>query len=101
MFLPFLTQSLISDLQIAMNAGVRAIFGLCRYGFENITSLRKSLEIPSVIEIKEYVCLKGAWDRRDWFKNNSQPIRRQEVNTNGVFLWQIPEDGQVKHSQQY
>ena len=51
-----------------MNAGVRAIFGLCRYGFENITRLRKSLKIPSVIEIKDYVCLKGAWDIRDWFK---------------------------------
>ena len=80
-FLPFLTKSLTSDLQIAMNAGVRAIFGLCRYGFENIASLRKSVKIPSVIEIKEYVCLKGAWDKRDWFKRQlpANPRTRSQL----------------------
>ena len=81
-FLPFLTKNLILDLRRAINSCVRAIHGPRRYGAEMITSLRKLLKIPSLEEIKDYVCLIGAWERRDMFKSKLtvEPRTRRQHN---------------------
>ena len=68
-FLPFATKTQIADLQRAMNSGVRAIYGIARYGYENMTNLSQKLKIPGIAEIRSYVCLKAAWHRRCYFKS--------------------------------
>ena len=46
-FLPFLKKGEIDDLQSAMNAGIRAVMGLRRFGYAGVSNLRKNLQIPS------------------------------------------------------
>ena len=66
-YLPYLNKGELADIQTAMNAGIRAVFGLRRFGYEGINNLRKSLKIPTISEISTFVVSKDAWDKRATF----------------------------------
>ena len=66
-YLPFLNKNELKDIQVAMNSGIRAMFGLRRFGNDPISDLRNDLKIPSIFEIKKYVVFKAAWASRDKF----------------------------------
>ena len=58
-FLPFVSKTQIAELQRAMNSGIRAIYGIARYGNESITNLRCKLKIPGIVDIRKFVCQSG------------------------------------------
>ena len=62
-YLPSATKSELSDLQTAMNAGIRAIIGIPRFGFYNISDIRKKLHLPSVEDLKRRIVSIEAWKR--------------------------------------
>ena len=66
-YLPFLNQNELNDIQVAMNSGIRAMFGLRRFGNDPIGDLRKDLKIPTILEITKYVVQKAVWASRDKF----------------------------------
>ena len=66
-YLPFLNKNELKDIQVAMNSGIRAMFGLRRFGNDPIGDLRKDLKIPTILEITKYVVHKAAWASRDKF----------------------------------
>jgi len=72
-FLPILNSSQLHDLQVALNAGVRAVVNLPKYGHFKLTDIRSHLGIMSIEQIKEKIILQAAWKRREQFQelNNS------------------------------
>ena len=72
-FLPNLNSSQRHDLQVAMNAGVRAVANIPKYGYFNISDLRSRLNILSIEQITEKIILQAAWKRKGEFLevNNS------------------------------
>ena len=62
-YLPSATKSELLDLQTAMNAGIRAVMGIPRYGLSNITAIRKKLNLPSVEDLKNRIVSVEAWKR--------------------------------------
>ena len=66
-FLPFLKKGEIDDRQSAMNAGIRVVMGLRRFGYAGISILRKNIQIQSISEISTYVISKAAWEKRSTF----------------------------------
>ena len=68
-------------MQRAMNSGIRAIYGIARFGIECISNLRRELKIPGIEDIKKYVCQTAAWDRRSTFKSKlpATPKTRNQV----------------------
>ena len=85
-FLPFASKTQIAELQRAMNSGIRAISGIARFGFENITNLSHKLQIPEIVEIRDYVCQKAAWFRRCYFRSKIP----EEPKTRSQTLKRIP-----------
>ena len=85
-YLPTLNQSELIDLQTACNAGIRSIVGLPRFGYAEISVLRKHLRIPSISAIKNRVCSVAAWKHFSVKINNSSdctgPITRGRSNNN-------------------
>jgi len=59
--LPSLNKSDLSTLQTACNSGIRAVWGLPKYGYADITNIRAQLKIPSVETIMEQKLLEAAW----------------------------------------
>ena len=57
-----------------MNAGVRAVANLPKYGHFNLTEIRTHLGIQSVVQIKEKVILQAAWKRRDQYQELNQSL---------------------------
>ena len=82
--LTFLKKGEIDDLQSAMNAGIRTVMGLRRFGYAGVSNLRKKLQIPSISEISTYVISKAAWERRYTFQNEepSGPMTRSRAKMN-------------------
>mgnify|MGYP007071433206 FL=1 len=62
-YLPTLNKSELHDIQTAMNAGIRSIVGLPRYGHAEITALRQKLNLPSIIALKDRIIAVAAWFR--------------------------------------
>ena len=62
-YLPTLNKSELHDIQTAMNAGIRSIVGLPRYGHAEITALRHKLNLPSIIALKDRIVAVAAWSR--------------------------------------
>ena len=62
-----MTKKELNGIQVAMNSGIRAIFGLRRFGIDPIGDHRQDLKIPTILEIKKYVVHKAAWASRDKF----------------------------------
>jgi len=62
-YLPLLNISQSQRLQVAMNAGVRAVANLPRYGQANLSDIREKLKIPSIEQITEKVILDAAWKK--------------------------------------
>ena len=56
-----ISSSELSDLQTACNAGIRAMVGIPKYGYADITAIRKKFRIPSVEDIVEYSLQCSAW----------------------------------------
>ena len=77
------TQSELNDIQVAMNSGIRAIFGLPRYGHVEISALRQKLKLPSISSIKSRILSIEAWKR---FSSKEQsrngPLTRARKNRN-------------------
>ena len=74
----------LNDIQTAMNSGIRAVFGLRRFGHDGISNLRKSLKIPSIFEISEFVVRKAAWEKRGFFlkEETAGPVTRSRSKMN-------------------
>ena len=64
-----------------MNSGIRAIYGIATYGYESITNISRKLQIPGIVEIRSYVCLKEAWDRRCYFKSKIPEVPKTRSQT--------------------
>ena len=83
-FLPFVSKTQLADSQRALNSVIKAIYGIARFGYEDISYLRHKLHIPGIVEIRNYVCQKAAWARRCYFrskfpdepKTRSQSLKR-------------------------
>ena len=71
-FLPSLNSSQKQKLQVAMNAGVRAIANLPRYGHFDLSKLRSELRMQNINQITEKTILLAAWKKRGEFldRNN-------------------------------
>ena len=71
--------------QVAMNAGVRAVANIPRYGQANMTAIRSRLGIPSVEQISEKVILSASWKNREFFRsqNNGMSGPQTRSRTNG------------------
>ena len=86
----------MSDLQTACNAGhsagIRAMMGIPKFGYADITSIRKKFRIPSVDEIVDYSLQCAAWKM---FGNCpvecSGPVTRSRANLN------LPHPDQRRH----
>jgi len=59
--LPCLSDNELHNLQISCNSAIRAVVGLPRYGKTSITSVRKNLCIPSVINLRDRRLYESAW----------------------------------------
>jgi len=70
-YMPSLNSSQIASLQTAVNAGIRAVYGLPRRSITSISELRQKLEIPSVDDIRDQVLFKAAIRNRN--KYTAQP----------------------------
>lgn len=68
-YLPLLSHANLKKLDIAYNAGVRAVVGLPKRGFANLGAIRQRLQITSISQIKKQVLLMAAWKRRKSFLN--------------------------------
>ena len=86
----------LSSVQTACNAGIRAVMGLKKYGYVDITSLRKSLGIQSVESIIELNLLGAAWKH---FSTSSLCSPRQTTGpfTRGMAKHNIPHPDQRGH----
>jgi len=62
------SKSDIAELQTSCNSGIRAVIGLPKYGYADITTIRAKLNIPSVESIVEYSLQVAAWKK---FANSS------------------------------
>jgi len=70
-FLPTLNESESRQLQTACNNGVRAIMGLPRYGYIEISALRRKLNIPSISALKDRITSVAAWKKFHHHKSTS------------------------------
>ena len=66
-FLPHLNDQQMNKLQISMNAGIRAVVNIPRYGQAPLSDIRSSLQIPSIHNILDKTILLEAWKRRSEF----------------------------------
>jgi len=60
-YLPNLSISNKSSIEVAYNAGIRSVIGLPKYGPAPISKLRKELKLPSVDDVTEKTLLVSAW----------------------------------------
>ena len=82
-FLSSATQTELNNIQVAMNAGVRAIFGLPRYGHVEISALRSKFKIPSINSIRSRIMSFESWKRfsaREQETNAPGPMTRGKTN---------------------
>ena len=63
-YLPRLTQKNLSNLQTALNAGVRVCSGLPKRGHHSVTEARIKLGLPDIWQLKEEQVLRRAWSNR-------------------------------------
>jgi len=84
-YLPLLNITQRQKLQVAMNAGVRAVANIPRFGQANMTAIRSRLGIPSVEQISEKVILSASWKNREFFRsqNNGMSGPQTRSRTNG------------------
>jgi len=84
-YLPSATKTELHDLQTAMNAGIRAVVGIPRYGYAEVSSIRKKLNLPSVTDIKNRITSVAAWKKFSssvHADNLSGPLTRARNNRN-------------------
>ena len=75
--LPTATKSDLLALQTACNGGIRAVWGLPKYGYADISNIRSQLNIPSVDSIVERKLLEAAWKSFSSHKQDLQgPMTR-------------------------
>ena len=85
--LPWLSKSQLDDIQSAMNSAVRAVARLPRFGIAPVAEVRRNLEIPTIVDIKNEVLAFEAWKRRDVFfeeafnTNRRYPSRSNDLKT--------------------
>ena len=82
--LPFLKKGELDDIQSAMNADIRTVLVLQRFGYAGIFNLPNNLKIPSISDISTYVVGKSAWARRSIFQNEEPmgPLTRSRAKMN-------------------
>ena len=83
-YLPLLNEAQASNLQLACNQGIRAIFGIPRKSRNiSISMLRSSLNLPSIEQIAERKILTLAWKSRSSFDTIQEgPQTRARSNGN-------------------
>jgi len=84
-YLPSCNSCHLQKLNTALNCGLRAVAGLPRYGKAPLSSIRTSLKLPNVEDIRNFVLLKNAWKSRSQFLPSlvSQgPVTRGRSNLN-------------------
>ena len=87
-FRHFCFKNTFAELQRAMNSGIRAIYGIARFGYDDISNLSHKLHIPGIVEIRNYVCQKAAWVRSCYFRSKIP----EEPKTRSQTLKRIPLD---------
>jgi len=63
-YLPLINASQQQALQVAINAGVRAVANIPPYGYANLTTIREKLGLPNIYQITEKVILTAAWKQK-------------------------------------
>ena len=61
--LPIVSATELAAVQTASNAGIRAVVGLPKFGYADISALRAELKIQSVDSIIEFALLGAAWKK--------------------------------------
>ena len=61
--LPIVSATELAAIQTASNAGIRAVVGLPKFGYADISALRAELKIQSVDTIIEFALLGAAWKK--------------------------------------
>ena len=71
-YLPFITATLKTKLQIAYNSALRAMAGLKRRGKVDIVPVRKEFSIPTVDQMTRYITIRSVWRNRfDYIQRKS------------------------------
>ena len=92
-YLPLLTVTQRQKMQVAMNAGVRAVVNMPHYGQANLSSIREKLKIPSIDQITEKVILSASWKNR--FQYRSQKNDMSGPKTRARSKGNIPQPKQT------
>ena len=78
-----MNQSEKLQLQTACNSAVRAVVGLPRFGYAEMSVLRKKLNIPSIATITDRITAIASWKRfHNQEKPTSGPLTRAKKNMN-------------------
>ena len=80
-FLPSINSLQKQKLQVAMNAGIRAVANLPHYGYHNLSEIRSQLKIQNIDVITEKIILCAAWKRRNDFNEMNTSLNGPSTRT--------------------
>ena len=84
-YLPHLKEGQIDMIQVAWNAGIRAVFGLKRRGPAKLNELRKQFKIPSIRQLCKIILMMEAWNSKpSQYKMDYGPITRSRASGNVI-----------------
>jgi len=93
-YMPSLNSSQIASLQTAVNAGIRAVYGLPRRSITSISELRQKLEIPSALWMTSATkfCLKPQSEIGINTRLNQHRVLKHEAGQEGTYYIQSLKD---------
>jgi len=82
-YLPCATKEQLSEIQCALNSGIRAIFNIPKFGYAPLSELRNKLRLPSIHNIRDKILMMHAWRIRDQFSIKTEgPTTRSRAKGN-------------------
>ena len=88
------SQAEIDTLRTSLNAGLRAIVGLPKYGFADLAYIRSKLQIPSLESIIEYTQQLAAWKKLNGITSS---IEHEGMMTRSRMSKNLPHPDQRGH----
>ena len=77
------TKEQLSEIQCALNSGIRAIFNIPKFGYAPLSELRNKLRLPSIHNIRDKILMMHAWRIRDQFSIKTEgPTTRSRAKGN-------------------
>ena len=88
------SQTELDTLRTSLNAGLRAIVGLPKYGFADLAYIRSKLQIPSLESIIEYTQQLAAWKKLNGITSS---IEHEGMMTRSRMSKNLPHPDQRGH----